>query len=352
MFTSVRLQGFRSYVDETYELSDSVTIIVGPNASGKTNLLEALLVLSTGKSFRASDKELIKHASDWARLDGGVGEDSRVVKLRFTEDTKAEKSIELDGRSVKRLKLHEILPVVLFEPEHLRLLRGSPKRRREFLDELLSRLVPGYQVALRGYERALLQRNTLLKQQYVDDAELFVWNVRLSEYGSKLREARARFVEENKEALESLYKDIAGDNNKKLDIMYSNPTSHASALLRELEKNQTLDRDRGYTSEGPHRDDLYFFMDSKHAHEVASRGETRTILLALKILEVELLEKLHNQKPLILLDDVFSELDGARRQALTKRLKGYQTVITTTDADAVIEHFMGGDVTIIPLGSK
>lgn len=347
MIQSIRLQQFRSYQDESFTFSSSVNIIVGPNASGKTNLLEALLVVARGSSYRVHDMDLIARHAPWARLDAVVDGTTRTIKL--VREPIAEKTYEIDDKVYKRLSLERTLPVVLFEPNHLQLLTGSPDRRREYLDDLLSQTTPGYGMTLRHYRRALAQRNRLLKTGHPRDAELFPWDVRLSELGARLVRARYDLAADLGAAIPALYRELA-QNDTVVAMHYHTgamPGQYESIMLRQLETRHHDDILRGFTSFGPHRDDLIVEFNDIPAEEVASRGETRTLVLALKILELQLLERLREQTPLLLLDDVFSELDGTRRHALTTHLRPYQTFITTTDADVLTKQFKSRSVTTI-----
>jgi DNA replication and repair protein RecF len=340
MISDLRVQHFRSYRDEFVEPEGGVNIIVGPNASGKTNLLEAVLVLCRGSSYRASDRELITHGKPWARLDALALEQERTVKLQAQGET-VKKSYTIGGTELKRLPLARSLPAVLFEPNHMQLLTESPELRRAFLDDVIEQTVPVFGDYRRNYRRALAQRNSLLKQTFTPD-QLFVWNVRLSELGGQIAAARHAFIEANRRKLGQLYGKLAGKRTK-TDMVYESkldPAAYASSLLKGLEARLNLDRERGFTSLGPHRDDLGLYLGGYPLSASASRGETRTMLLALKLLEVQALEVARDQKPILLLDDVFSELDGARRRALTEHLRDHQTFITTTDADIVVQHFL------------
>jgi DNA replication and repair protein RecF len=341
MISSIRLQNFRSYSDESFEFEDGVNIIVGPNASGKTNLLEAVLALSRGKSYRAKDIELIKFNQPWARLDGFFGKQNRSLKLQ-REDDSADKAFDINNKNYKRLSLDNTVPVVFFEPNHLQLITRGPDQRRDFLDDLLERSTPGYKSLLASYKRALAQRNALLKREpHAGKSQLFAWNIRLSEIGSKVAEARSALIGDINKTLSKTYSQIA-QHKSAVKVNYETPFPighYASSLLLKLEKNTNLDYERGFTAHGPHREDISFYLNNKSLGESASRGETRSLLLALKIFDLGLIEKARDQKPIFLLDDVFSELDGARRSALVGHLKNHQTIITTTDADAVVEHF-------------
>jgi DNA replication and repair protein RecF len=338
---SIRLQNFRSYSDDSFEFEEGVNIIVGPNASGKTNLLEAVLALSRGSSYRARDLELIQFNKPWARLDGYFSKQGRCLKLE-REENSANKVFDVNNKNYKRLSLDNTVPVVFFEPNHLQFITRGPDQRRDFLDDLLERSTPGYKTLLTSYKRALAQRNALLKRgPIVGKSQLFAWNIRLSELGSKIAEGRSKLIDDINKDLSKTYSKIA-QRKSTVNLNYEIPFPielYASRLLAKLEQNTSLDYERGFTAYGPHREDISFLLNKKPIQESASRGETRSLLLALKIFDLQLIEKAREQKPIFLLDDVFSELDGARRHALVDYLKDHQAIITTTDADAVIEHF-------------
>lgn len=350
MVTDLRLQNFRSYTDSSFELGAGVNIIVGPNASGKTNLLEAVLVLLRGKSYRARDVELVKFDQGWARIDADMPGSSRTVKIE-NSDTSTKKTHIIDGQTFSRLPHQRSLPVILFEPNHLLLLDGSPERRREFMDELIAQIVPGFDSTRRHYRRVLVQRNNLLKKNPRDLKEqLFVWNVRCAELGGRIASERQNLINNINETIGNTYSRMAGKDTT-VEAEYVSPlpaTSYESFLLGRLEQSLYQDVLRGFTLYGPHRDDFALRLNGHAVSETASRGEARSLVLALKIIELGLLEKTRGQKPALLLDDVFGELDNKRRHALTGLLQDHQTFITTTDADMVLRHFT--DCNVIPTG--
>lgn len=349
-YSSLRLKNYRSYSDYIATFSPGVNIIVGPNASGKTNLLEALLVVSRGGSFRAPDSDLIYFNEPWARIEAETdSEHERVVTIKRI-DGGSVKTLKIDNVGVKRLTQDKIIPVVLFEPEHLRMIHGSPTIRRDYIDGILQNTVAGYGTTLRNYKRVLAQRNRLLKLGRYTNDEFFIWDVKLAELGAEIVAQRIKTIESINQKAKNIYSALS---NIETDIMlkYSTPLSvqdYASALTRELHARIQTDIQRGFTGVGPHREDIIFTMNTHNAQNTASRGETRTLILMCKLVELELLEQQHGSKPLLLLDDVFSELDASRRRALTEYLSEYQTIITTTDADAVIDNFIG-DYKVIPL---
>lgn len=352
MISDLRLQHFRSYIDDSFEFGAGVNIIVGPNASGKTNLLEALLVMCQGGSYRARDAELVAFNEPWGRLEAHTetGKE-RIVKLVCTPVPG--KRYELDGKPFKRLTLPHTLPVVLFEPNHLLLLTGSPEQRRAYMDDLLEQLEPGYKSLRQSYRRTLAQRNALLKRgTHVATGQVFAWNVRLTEAAGRIVRSRQQLTERFNQQISLLYRDLSHTGTA-VSLRYQSQfaaESYESQLLKKLESDLELDMQRGFTGNGPHRDDLRVLFDDRPAEETASRGEMRTAVLALKIMELQVLQEERGTTPLLLLDDVFSELDGKRRHALTGYLKNYQTFITTTDADIVVHSFTE-TTTVLPLGT-
>lgn len=349
MISDIRLQNFRSYDDASFEFSNGVNIVVGPNASGKTNLLEAILVMAAGSSYRAKDADLVAFTQPWARIDAHLPTGLRTVKLEAQNGTK--KSFEIDGSTTLRLSLSKTMPVVVFEPNHLHLLQGSPEIRRDYLDNLLSQLIDNYTKLRHQYRRTLSQRNALLKRGDMSQQDqLFGWNIRLSELGEQIVQERQKLINTCNEHMSECYSQLSHKKTA-IELRYHSSCAverYGSSMLQKLEQTAALDFQRGFTAYGPHRDDMVVYMEGHPADITASRGEARTLLLCLKIIELTLLQEGRGQAPMLLLDDVFSELDGARRKALTGFLEKYQTFITTTDADIVVQHFMN-DHNIIPL---
>lgn len=316
--------------------------MVGPNATGKTNLLEAVLVIARGSSYRVKDADLMQFEADWARLDAKTESSSRVVKIQAQNGLK--KTFEIDGQPLQRLMSARMLPVVLFEPDHLLLLSGSPDLRRNFLDDLIEQMDPSFSAIRKHYRRVVTQRNALLKKSPANVAQqLFVWNLRASELGGQIARKRAELIAQCNEQASQLYGNLA-DHKNDIALTYVSkfqPDQYETSLLHKLEQNIELEVARGYTLYGPHRDDLAVSINGHPAQETASRGEVRTLVLMLKIMELQLLEQARGIKPLLLLDDVFSELDVRRRRALTEFVRTHQTFITTTDADAITNAFEG-----------
>lgn len=351
MIEDIRLQHFRSYVDESFEFEKGVNIIVGPNTAGKTNLIEAIQIICLGASYRATDTDLIQKNKEWARLDAHTSHGPRTVKLEPSNNiNRIQKTFTVGGKNLRRLNYEKTIPVVLFEPNHLQLITGQKELRRDFLDNLLEQTVSGFSLVRKNYKRALAQRNALLKREPAQSSQLFAWNVRLSELGSQIANHRIKLTEDINKELENLYRQLS-NSKAKVVVNYesaANNRDYGPWLLRKLEASEDIDYLRGFTAYGPHRDDFVIKLNNHPVSNIASRGEVRTLLLGLKLIELKLIENTRNKKPILLLDDVFGELDGSRRRALTEFLKNHQAFITTTDADIVIQHFIG-KANIIPL---
>lgn len=338
---TLHLTHIRSHTEYSIDFSPEVTIITGANGSGKTSILEAVYLSLQGSSFRGSDNEILQKERPWWKIDV-ILDDLQARTIKFDPlKTSSRKQFIIDSNTTARMPAKQKFPVVLFEPEDLRLLHGSPARRRQFIDRFISQLNPLYGPALRKYERALKQRNNLLKNTQLQEEQLFAWNVALAEHGAYLISQRIAFIEQLNQNLTALYQDIAGTHDE-VSIHYSHTFvgDITQKLLNELSAHLERDRYMGSTSVGPHRHDVIFQINSSPAVSTASRGEVRTIVLALKFLEVAIIEQLTGKAPVILLDDVFSELDATRQQLLTSQLKGHQIIITsaTSHAGAHLRH--------------
>ena len=330
LVSRVRVQNIRTHADYTLAVSPGVTVVTGPNGSGKTSLVEALYIALQGSSFKGSDGDVLRQEAPWYRIDIHFdGDGERTVKFDPSRST-GRKQFVVDGKTQYRLSPRSKIPVVLFEPDDLRLLNGSPTRRRQFIDRFISQLDPRYGLSLRRYDRALKQRNTLLKRPQVTDDDLFAWNVSLSEYGAYIIEQRIAFIDRLNTHLADAYNLIAYTGDVvTMRYSYGGDGSLQQKLLAELHAHGERDRILGFTSVGPHRHDVLFDFNHSPALSVASRGEVRSVVLALKFLEVEIIEEITGQSPVILLDDVFSELDATRQNLLISQLVKNQMIITT-----------------------
>jgi DNA replication and repair protein RecF len=338
---ALELTNFRSYEQAVFELHPDVTLVVGPNASGKTNLLESLYVLASTKSFRAKDRDLIRHEQDHFRVAARDGELEYALGVS-TAAGPMEKKITHDG--VKRTLVGHVgvIQVTLFEPTDLDLVAGPPEGRRRYLDFVLCQTDRTYLKTLQQYRRVLKQRNALLDGFDIEGIreQIFGWDVKLAELAVEVYDRRQRLLEVLNETVPGVYGEIAGaGEDVRLEYLPSVAGVYADGFLDTLARNLTRDLAAGFTTIGPHREDFKVKFKNNDITAVASRGEVRTVVLAMKLAELGYAEAKTGVKPILLLDDVFSELDRSRRSFLLGRLEGHQTIITTTDADAITREF-------------
>ena len=324
----VRLKNFRCHEDFSLDCRELTTLIIGENGSGKTSILEAIYLALRGKSFKGVDREIERRGADFYRAEILLS-DSQTVIIRFDG---SKKSFEVDGKKSLRLPKKNRYPVVLFEPDDLHLVGSSPSRRRDYFDEFFKQIDDAYGVALSKYTKALKQRNDLLKQEVVGADDLFSWNVMLAHYGTEVFHRRVENLEMINGELTDNYRNIA-KNNDECSLRYiGDDNLSENKYMEVLNRNFERDRILGYTSYGIHRDDFEFVFNGNPADGSASRGEVRSIILALKFIEAKILEKELMKKPVVLLDDIFSELDESRQQHLIGNFKDYQMIVTSTSA--------------------
>ena len=339
---SLQLENFRNYDQLDLDLKENqVLALIGPNAQGKTNLLESIAFLALGKSFRT------RHAMETLGWDRPHGRIRGTVKTANTEKSSKETKLEVffqrspETRKVK--KQDKVVPpkeflgtlrIVLFTPDHLQLVTGSPNLRRQYIDRTLVQLDFQYLEALSNYQKLMKQRNMLLKQIQVQKAqawELDLWDTRLVTEAEVIWQKREEFLRYLCSVLAKYYKEISGQAQTLTLIYHSKADRYAERLIAHRDQ----DIRTGSTSVGPHRDDFTLELDNHNLAEFGSRGECRSAVLALKLAEIHYIEEKSKARPILLLDDVFSELDSTRRKKLGQLLEGYQSIITTTCRDHV-----------------
>jgi DNA replication and repair protein RecF len=340
----LQLTSFRSYASLDVSFPAGPQVVVGQNATGKTNLLESLVVLGTSRSHRASqDGELIAWGAEFTRLEAATGSDNRVeVVLTRTGTGGGRKRVLVNGVARRPSALAQALPVVLFAPEDMLLVVGSPGGRRNSLDGLVVQTVPASGATMATYARALTQRNNLLRAIRDGTAapeELHYWDAVVIDDGAQVvdwrREALARLAR----PLSDAHQEIApGEEPLLLRYLTNAEPADAEttrdALRRRLSETREKEMWNGATLIGPHRDDVIFESGDRELSTFASRGQQRTAILAYKLAQLDLLTASTGQPPLLLLDDVFSELDPDRRAHLVRRIGALpQAFVTTTTTD-------------------
>ena len=324
----IKLSNFRCH--ENYKLSceEKTTLILGKNGCGKTSVLEAIYIAMRGKSFRATDRDIVKRNAGFYKIEI-LRQDGEKVVVIFNN---GKKTFIIKDKKTARLPFKERYPVVLFLPEDLHLVSSSPTRKREYFDRILSQLNNQYSILLSKYNKALKQRNELLKQEGVTDEMLFSWNILMAKYGVELREMRKKMIEKINERITKTYQSIA-ENEDEISLRYDSYTENVfeSEYLRLLSLDLERDRITGHTNFGIHKDNYEFVFNNSLADGSASRGEVRSMILALKFIEAEELYETLGKKPIVLLDDVFSELDNTRQKCLVKNFKNHQVILTSVD---------------------
>lgn len=340
----VCLDNFRNYEREKIVFSPGTNIIFGKNAQGKTNILEAVYYFSAGQSHRtAADKELIRFGEQRGRISLSFAEGGREQFCEIDFFADKQKKIKKNGVLLKNTaELIGSFKAVLFSPEELSIIKGGPEQRRRFLDRAITPLRPNYINILRAYNKILSQKNMLLKGIRAGkkrDETLPVWDEKLSEYGARIRWYRKAFLEKIAEGAREINSDITS-GKEELEIFYrpdNCPEDMREAADFKKQMRERIfclaqrEREMGAALVGPHRDDVLFITGGKNTRQFASQGQQRTAVLSVKIAQMELIKNEIEEYPVLLLDDIMSELDEERREYLKSRIKGKQVILTCTD---------------------
>jgi DNA replication and repair protein RecF len=331
----LQLRNHRNYASLDLAPGPGVNVFIGANGQGKTNLLEAVAMLALSASPRARrEVELVGPVGPGSRIEAEIDSGDLVRELAITLDVegdRARRTIEVDGARRRAIDLPGNFRVTLFWPDDLGLVKAGPELRRRFLNQMLVQVEPGYARALAGLRRVLEQRNSLLKRIAAGEGgedTLEAWNTELVRVGSEIVAARSRAVAELQPEAARCHAEIAA--GERLAVHYEGPPENfAEAVHNSLAE----DLRRGTTSVGPHRDDLLVLLDGQEARSYASQGQQRTAVVSLKLAEAALIQRRTGERPVLLLDDVLSELDGERRAALLNEVAaGGQVIITSVEA--------------------
>lgn len=344
----VTLKDFRNYRQQTVELDPGLNIFAGENASGKTNFAESIYFAALGKSPRTNhSKEMINWSAKQAYINLTVGKKFRDHEITLLVDNKDKKKLLLDGLPCSKLSdVVGVLNVVYFSPDELRMIKEGPQERRRFMDISLCQQSKNYLYSLQKYNAVLAQRNKLLKSGFGVNTlkeTLFVWDAQLSKYGAYIIRKRYLFVEKLKRLAEASHKTLS-DGKETLSLSYecALPFDEEENLEREfaesLKASFEKDTDLFFTSFGCHRDDLDISIDGVDVRKYGSQGQQRSAALSLKFAEIDLFGEEIGEKPVLLLDDVLSELDEKRRSNLLNMSSSLQTLITCTEFDEKVPY--------------
>lgn len=338
-FLSVQLVNFRNISKAKITFGDK-NFLIGSNAQGKTNILEALHYFSLGSSFKSKQEQwLIKIDEPFARIDGILnvnGDKQKQVSVILEKDELGVvKTLKLDHRKVNKKEFLGNVLTVLFAPDEISLLRLQPVMRRSLMNDIIVKTHPTYWDDITNYTRALKQRNQLLfliRQHRADITELEGWDEKLALLGSRIAKSRQNLVEGLNCFVEKFFVQFVG-REQKLRLVYHTQVRMIDPqwYMSQLVQNRDSDIIYGHTTFGPHRDDLIFLIDNRDARYIASQGEFRLIILALRLAEGKYLEEILGDSPIYLMDDVFSELDVEKSQRIIALLEGVQSIFTTTD---------------------
>lgn len=343
---SINITNFRNYSNQQVDFSDGLNVIIGKNAQGKTNLLEAIFICAIGRSPRTTkDKDLIKWESTYSKISLDILKKLGRKEIDIYLFTNQNKAIKIDKIGIKKIgQLMGNFNAIYFSPDDLKLIKDSPEERRKFMDIDLCQFDKNYFYTLSNYNQILQQRNKLLKttnESALKDT-IAIWNDQLATSGAKLILSRLKLISSLKEKVGKIHKFLTNDKEK-LVISYQGYTAETEndlklLLLKKYEENIDKDIKLGFTTIGPHRDDIKIEANGIDLRSFGSQGQQRTASLTLKLAELEVFKDNIGEYPVLLLDDVLSELDKDRQQKLLEITKPIQTILTCTDFDFNVPH--------------
>ncbi len=341
--TDIELNNFRNFKNQKIKLNKEINVFYGNNAQGKTNLLEAVYMVSMGKSFRfCKDKDIISFEKERAEINVDYFSNNMINKNTVILNKNERKIMKKNGCIIKkRMDFIGNLNVILFTPEELEIVKEGPSYRRKFLDICASQLRKKYLFALSDYTKAVEQKNKLLKENNL--STLPIWNERLAEYGSTVLWYRISLFKRIKEMIKPVYGEIT-DFKEELTSCYVKSFKFEdnfsikeikTAFLKALKEREKDEIEASASLIGPHRDDIIFYINGKNAKLFGSQGQQRSIVVALKLVQADLFYEETGEHPVLLLDDIASELDVTRRNFLFDKIKKKQVLITCTDAEKI-----------------
>lgn len=340
---SLKIKNFRNYEFLKLQFDPAANIFYGDNAQGKTNILEAVYLSGTSKSHRGTrDKDMIQFGQTESHIETIVEKNEIEYQIDMHLKKNSPKGIAINKIPIRKAgELFGIVNLVFFSPEDLNIIKNGPGERRRFIDLELSQLDKVYLSDLANYNRTVNQRNHLLKEiGFSENREsadtLDIWDLQLSQYGSRIIERRKRFVEEINEIISSIHQKLTG-GREEIRVIYE-PSSGDMPLEDAVRRNREKDIKLKSTSVGPHRDDICFLSGDLDIRKFGSQGQQRTAALSLKLSEIELVKRMIHDTPVLLLDDVLSELDKHRQNYLLDSIHDIQTLITCTGVEEFVNH--------------
>lgn len=338
---ALELNQFRNYEQLELSFDAGTNILYGDNAQGKTNILEAIYLSATTKSHKGSkDKEMIQFGKEEAHIRTILLKNDLEQRIDMHLRSSRTKGIAIDGSKIKKAaQLLGLLNVVFFSPEDLSIIKNGPAERRHFIDMELCQLDSFYLYNLNHYNKIVNQRNSLLKDLFVNPDlrdTLSIWDSQLLSYGSKIIERRKLFIEQLNEIIYEIHNQLSG-GREHIQIYYE-PNVDVDEYEKKMKSRQEVDIRLKQTTVGPHRDDFSFMADHVDIRKFGSQGQQRTAALSLKLSEIELVKKITGDTPVLLLDDVLSELDSNRQNYLLNYIKDIQTIITCTGLDEFVNN--------------
>lgn len=338
---SIKLENFRNYEALNLNFEKGTNILYGDNAQGKTNVLEAIYLSATTKSHKGSkDKEIVRFLNEEAHIRTNLEKDGMEYRVDMHLRKNKSKGIAINGQPIKKAAdLIGLLNVVFFSPEDLSIIKNGPSERRKFVDMELFQIDKYYLYNLNQYNKIINQRNKLLKEFCFNsdlNETLQIWNMQLVTYGRQIIKRRMEFTEQLNEIIFHIHKNLSGEKEE-LKIIYEPNVSEEDFEAR-LKNSQEKDIKLKMTSVGPHRDDFCFMVNGVDIRKYGSQGQQRTAALSLKLAEIELVKKVTGDNPVLLLDDVLSELDSNRQNYLLNNIGDIQTIITCTGLDEFINN--------------
>ncbi len=338
---SLELADFRNYDSLHIDFSKGTNILYGDNSQGKTNILEAIYLSATTKSHKGSkDKDIVNFDKEEAHIRTYLEKDSMEIRVDMHLRKNKTKGIAIDGQKIKKAaELLGLLNVVFFSPEDLSIIKNGPAERRRFVDMELCQLDQFYLYNLNHYNKIVNQRNKLLKDMYFNPSlreTLNIWDSQLVSFGSKIIERRKLFVEQLNDIIYDIHNKLSG-GKEELKVKYE-PDVEIADYEQNLLMCQDKDVKLKQTTVGPHRDDFCFMVKDVDIRKFGSQGQQRTAALSLKLSEIELVKKIANENPVLLLDDVLSELDSHRQNYLLSTIGDIQTIITCTGLDEFVNN--------------